>query len=269
VSTRAEGARAGSSDGAPLPPSDDDAPLPTTPDDDARIAGLPAALAAVRARVDRAAAAAGRDPAGVRVLLATKTMSPAVVAAAVRAGAILLGENRVQELVAKGPALAEVATLHLIGPLQSNKVNAALVWAACVQSVDTLELAGRVSRRCATTDRDLEVMVQVNVSGEPTKHGVVPADAVDLAAAVAALPRLRLTGLMTIGARSDDVAHVRSGYAVLRELRDAVIASGRPGTAEARELSMGMSGDLEAAVAEGATMLRIGSAVFGARATTA
>lgn len=218
-------------------------------------------------RVASAAVAAGRDPGEVRIQLASKTMPADVVRAAVEAGATLLGENRVQELVAKAPELADLApTWHVIGPLQSNKVPAALRWAASVDSVADLDLAERLSRRCAATDRDLEVMVQVNVSGEATKSGVDPAGAPALARAVAALPRLRLTGLMTVGLRSDDPAAVAAGYARLRALRDELLASGAPGTADARELSMGMSGDLEVAVAEGATIVRLGTAVFGARA---
>jgi pyridoxal phosphate enzyme (YggS family) len=223
-------------------------------------------LLALRARLAAAAAACGRSADDVQLLLASKTMPVPVVRAAVLAGARLLGENRVQELVAKAPELADLApTWHVIGPLQSNKVNAALRWATRVQSVASLDLAERLSRRCEATGRDLEVMVQVNVSGEATKSGVRPDEALDLAAAVAALPRLRLTGLMTIGARSEDAGLVRSGYARLRELRDALVASGAPGTGAATELSMGMSGDLELAVAEGATVVRIGSAVFGPR----
>lgn len=226
-------------------------------------------LLALRARLAAAATAAGRPADDVQLLLASKTMPVAVVRAAVLAGARLLGENRVQELVAKAPELADLApTWHVIGPLQSNKVNAALRWAARVQSVDTLDLAERLSRRCETVGRDLEVMVQVNVSREPTKSGVAPGAALDLAVAVAALPRLRLTGLMTIGAHSGDAGLVRAGYAELRGLRDALVASGAPGTGAAGELSMGMSGDLELAVAEGATVVRIGSAVFGPRSVT-
>ncbi len=199
-------------------------------------------------------------------MLATKTQPVQTVRAAVQAGVRLLGENKVQELVAKGPGLADLSpTVHLIGHLQSNKVNAALRWAACVQSVDSLELAERLSRRCEAVDRDLEVMVQVNVSGEESKYGVAPAQATALAAAVAVLPRLRLTGLMTIGANSDEDAVVRAGFAGLARLRDEVLASGLPGTGAAHELSMGMSGDLELAIAEGATMVRVGSAVFGQR----
>ncbi|WP_233404778.1 YggS family pyridoxal phosphate-dependent enzyme [Actinotalea solisilvae] len=223
-------------------------------------------LAALRERVADAARAAGRDPDEVRVLLATKTMPVDVVREAVLAGADLLGENKVQELVAKAPALADLApSLHVIGRLQSNKVNLALRWAECVQSVDDLDLAERLSRRCEAVDRDLDVMVQVNVSGEATKAGVAPDAALELALAVAALPRLRLVGLMTIGAASRDVERVAAGFARLRGLRDALVASGAPGTAAARELSMGMSGDLETAVAEGSTLVRVGTAVFGDR----
>ncbi len=228
---------------------------------------LTARLARVRARIAAAESAAGRPPGSVRLLLATKTQDAAAVRAALRADAaaaadgahrVLLGENRVQELVAKAPELTDLAPeLHLIGPLQSNKVNAALRWASCVQSVDTLALAERLDRRCAATDRTLDVMVQVNVSGESTKSGVAPEDAVELARAVRALDRLRLTGLMTIGAHSPDDARVRAGFARLRSLGAEL------GTVE---LSMGMSRDLEAAVAEGATIVRVGTAVFGARA---
>lgn len=225
-----------------------------------------ARLAAVRERVAAAAERAGRDPGDVTVLLATKTVPPDVLRLAVDAGALVLGENRVQELTAKAPVLTDPAPAwHVIGHLQSNKVNAALRWASCVQTVDGLGLARKLSDRCAAVGRELDVMVQVNVSGEPSKHGVRPDDAAELAAQVAALPHLRLTGLMTIGAPSTDESAVRAGFARLRAVRDDVMGSGRPGTSGARELSMGMSGDLEPAVAEGATLVRVGSAVFGVR----
>lgn len=223
-------------------------------------------LADVRQRIARAAVAAGRDPADVRLLLAAKTMPTDVVRAVVAAGGTLLGENRVAELVEHAPALADLRPeIHLIGHLQSNKIAAALPWVSCVQSVDSVALAERLSLRCATLARRLDVMVQVNVSAEPTKHGTTPDDAASLAEAVAALPHLRLTGFMTIGANSPDAAVVRSGYARLREVRDDVVGSGRQGTGAARELSMGMSGDLELAIAEGATIVRVGTAVFGPR----
>lgn len=242
----------------------------TDPDDDARIAALPERLAAAHERIAAAARDAGRDPADVRLLLATKRMPAAVIRAAVDAGADLLGENTVQELLTTAAAVGEGGPeLHLIGHLQSNKVNHALRVATCVQSVDTTAIAGRLSRRCVTVDRDLDVMVQVNVSGEDSKFGVAPEDAVALATHVAGLERLRLVGFMTIGANTDDEATVRAGFARLRELRDEVLASGAPGTATATHLSMGMSGDLELAVAEGVTMVRLGTAVLGERPANA
>ena len=241
-------------------------------DDAADRLTLAGRLADVRRRVAEAARAADRDPADVRLLLATKTQPAALVRAALEADrearaadptltAVLVGENRVQELVAKGPELDGLASLHLIGPLQSNKVNAALRWASCIESVASLDLAERLSARA---ERAVDVYLQVNVSGEATKHGVAPSDAVVLAGEVAALPGLRVAGLMTVGARSDDAGVVRAGYALLRALRDEVVAAG---TQTATELSMGMSGDLELAIAEGATLVRVGSAVFGARPT--
>lgn len=234
------------------------------------VAELAERVAAVRTRVATAAVAADRRPSDVRLLLATKTLPDDVVRAAVLAGADLIGENRVQELVAHAGAVADLRPqVHLIGHLQSNKVNAVVhperPFVSCVESVDGLPLARRLSRRCTDLDRDLDVLVQVNVSGEATKSGVGPEAAADLAAEVASLPRLRLTGFMTIGLNSPDAAAVRAGYARLRRLRDAV-ARDLP---HARELSMGMSGDLELAVAEGATIVRVGTAVFGARPTPA
>lgn len=230
------------------------------------VVGVADRFLTARARVDEATRAAGRDPAEVKILLATKTIPVPVLRSAFAAGATLLGENRVQELTAKAPELADLApTLHLIGTLQSNKVNAALRWVACVQSVDTADLARRLSARCVATDRDLDVMVQVNVSGESSKSGVAPSDAVALSREVATLPRLRLTGFMAIGARSPDDAVVRAGFARLRRVRDEVLATGAEGTDGARELSMGMSEDYALAVTEGATIVRLGTAVFGAR----
>ncbi|GAA4287312.1 YggS family pyridoxal phosphate-dependent enzyme [Georgenia daeguensis] len=232
-------------------------------------------LAVVRRRIADAARVVGRDPSEVRLLLAVKTQPVAAIRAALDAGADLLGHNRAQELVATGPALAEAGVppheMHFIGHLQSNKVNQVLRWATCVQTVDTLRLAERLDAAAArrgAAEGDgapLDVMVQVNTSGEATKAGVEPDRATELAIAVAALPHLRLRGFMTIGANSPDVDVVRDSYETLAAVRARVLAAGAPGTGEATELSMGMSGDLELAVAAGATMVRVGTAVFGAR----
>ena len=271
---------------------------PTSPTPAVPAPSFADALARVHDRIERACADAGRDEHEVRLLLATKTQDADDVRAAVladraagRTAQVLVGENRVQELTAKAPELADLAlTTHLIGPLQSNKVNHALRALAqhrqgCVETVDSLSLAEKIGSRVLAAaagghaadgaehdgpgspaaSAPLDVYVQVNVSGEESKAGVAPEAAVELALAVAGVPGLRLSGLMTIGARSADEGLVRAGFARLRGLRDEVLGSGVAGTGEATELSMGMSQDLEWAVAEGATLVRVGSAVFGVR----
>ncbi len=232
------------------------------------INALAGRLDAVLERVAAACTAAGRSRTDVQVLVATKTQPAELIRelfALPAAAGLLRGENRVQELVAKGPALADLGvTTHLIGPLQSNKINAALRWVSGVESVASLELAAAIARRLEP-GRVLDVMVQVNVSAEPTKSGVDPSDALAVAEQVAGLPGLRLTGFMTIGANTPDLDVVRAGYAQLRSLRDAALARG---FADATALSMGMTNDLEAAIAEGATIVRVGTAIFGPRAPT-
>ena len=220
---------------------------------------------AARAAVDDAATAAGRDPTSVRMLLATKTQPVERVVEACAAGFRLLGENRVQEAVAKSPDLADVEhEMHFIGHLQGNKVNQLLPVITCLQTLDSLALARRVDARLDVLGRELDVLVQVNVSGEESKAGVDPAAAPELLAAVADLPRLRLRGLMTIGLNSPDRGAVRAGYRTLAELAEPA-EHWRAGGGQPVELSMGMSGDFTDAIAEGATMVRLGAAVFGAR----
>jgi len=226
-------------------------------------------LTQVRARIHSAEAACGRAGAGVRLLVATKFWGPDAVVAAVRAGASLVGESRMQELAEKGPALkAAGAKIHVIGQLQRNKAQIAVRYADCVQTVDSLALAERLSRLRLEAERDLDVMIQVNVSGEESKAGVTPDEALDLASAVQALPGLTVTGFMTIGLNSREEAPVREGYAALRAIRDKALILSERGTLDlssAWELSMGMSNDLEWAIAEGATMVRVGTAVMGRR----
>lgn len=229
-----------------------------------------ARLTEIRARIVSAEQQCGRSGAGVQLLVATKTHNADAVAAVVRAGAKIVGESKMQELAAKGEVLREMgARVHVIGPLQRNKAAIAVEYAQCVQSVDSLRLAERLSRLCLEGERDLEVMIQVNVSGEESKAGVAPEDALSLADAVSRLDGLTVTGFMTIGLNSTDEKAVRVGYARLRDIRDqALIRAERgdfPGLREAWHLSMGMSGDLEWAIAEGATIVRVGSAIMGER----
>lgn len=230
-----------------------------------------ARYAEAHARVRAAEAMCGRSGAGTRLLVATKSWDADAVRAACAGGVRLVGENRMQELEEKGPAfVAAGVEIHVIGPLQRNKADIAVRWARTVQSVDTLDLAERLSRLCLDSGRAMDVMVQVNVSGEPSKHGVAPGDAYPLAAAVAALPALAVTGFMTVGLNSPDEDAVRDGYAALRAIRNDTLVRAERGEnsslASAFELSMGMSSDLEWAIAEGATMVRLGTAVMGGRA---
>ena len=223
-------------------------------------------LEQVVTQIGRAAVEAGREPSGVRLLLATKTQPAERIQTVLRAGYTLLGENRVQEVVAKADELAAFPhEMHFIGHLQANKINQLLEHIDCLQTLDTADLARRLNSRLESRDRQLAVMIQVNVSGEQSKSGVTPDLALDLLADVARFPRLTVRGFMTIGLNSPDISAVRAGYRKLAELRDAAIAQRVPGAQNATELSMGMSGDFAVAIAEGATIVRLGSAVFGER----
>lgn len=218
---------------------------------------------AVRARIDRAARAAGRDPAGIRLVAVSKTRPPDDVRAAFARGQRAFGENYVQEAAAKRAALADLPGIEwrLIGPLQGNKAGLAAEVFDAVESVDREKIARRLSDARPPGRPPLEVLVQVNISGEATKSGVAPGEAVALARAVAALPRLALAGFMGIAEPTDDVARQRAQFATLRRCLEGARATGL----DLRALSMGMTADLEAAIAEGATEVRIGTALFGAR----
>lgn len=220
-------------------------------------------LEAVDQRVAQACERSGRNRSTVRVLLATKTVPVERIRVAISTGWTLIGENRVQEVTSKADGLADlVHETHFIGHLQRNKINQVLPHVQLIQSIDRLELAEAVSKRTRT---QLDVFVQVNTSGEESKYGTSPGAAVELAAQVDELANLRVRGFMTIGLFSDEEIPVRRCYESLRSIRDDAVASGLP---EATELSMGMSGDFHWAIAEGATMVRIGTAVFGDRPTS-
>jgi pyridoxal phosphate enzyme (YggS family) len=227
---------------------------------------LIARLIRLRAEIDAAATESGRAPAEVALLLATKTQPADRISVAIAAGYPLIGENRVQEVVAKAEALGGFPhQLHFIGHLQANKINQLLPHISCLQTLDSPELARKLDARLDVLDRQLDVLLQVNVSGEGSKSGVPPAEVADLLGALAQFPRLTVRGYMTIGLNSPDRAAVRAGYRILAELRESAVAAGIPGAAGAVELSMGMSGDFADAIAEGATIVRLGSAVFGER----
>ncbi|MFW5969281.1 MAG: YggS family pyridoxal phosphate-dependent enzyme [Halofilum sp. (in: g-proteobacteria)] len=226
-------------------------------------AAVQAALADVERRIDAACERAGRDRAGVSLLPVTKTVPPERVAWAIEAGYRTLAENRVQDAAAKAEALAGYGVnWHLIGHLQRNKVKRALGVAACIQTLDRSSLVERLADQLAARGERREVLMQVNTSGAASQFGVAPAEATDLAAIIAERPELEWTGLMTIGRFSDEPEDTRDCFQALRRLRDDL--QDRFGQV-LPVLSMGMSGDLEVAVEEGATLVRVGSAVFGAR----
>ena len=226
------------------------------------MSGLSGRLQNLVTRIARAASDAGRDPAGIRLLAVSKTWPAESVREAAAAGQQAFGENYVQEGVAKVEALADLnLEWHFIGPLQSNKTRPVANSFAWVHSIDRLKIAQRLSEQRDVFLPPLQVCIQVNVSGEASKSGVSPAELPELARAVAALPRLKLRGLMTIPEPTPDVALQRSRFAMLRQLMDELRADGL----ELDTLSMGMSDDLEAAIAEGSTMVRVGTAIFGSR----
>jgi pyridoxal phosphate enzyme (YggS family) len=218
---------------------------------------------AMAARVAAAARAASRDPATIRVLAVSKSVPAESIRAAYALGQRAFGENYVQEASSKMVALSDLASIewHLIGPLQSNKARPAATHFAWVQTVDRIEIAQRLAAARGGACTPLNVCVQVNISGEARKSGCAPDEALGLARATAQWPELALRGFMGIAAETTDVTRQREQFRVLRVLFDGARASGLP----VDTLSMGMSADMEAAIAEGSTLVRIGSALFGAR----
>ena len=209
--------------------------------------------------------AAGRDPEEVRLLLATKTLGPEPVRVAIEAGEKLVAENRVQEVRPKFEALQDLEyERHFIGNLQSNKINALVPYVSCIQSLDRLSLAKKLQARLERDGEQRDVLLQVNTSGEESKSGQDPENLADFAREVSQMDNLRIKGLMTIGLYTEDRELARPGLARLRELRDEVRQMNLDGVVM-DELSMGMSGDLEVAIEEGSTIVRVGSAIFGAR----
>jgi hypothetical protein len=221
-------------------------------------------LDAVHQRIALAAQVAGRDPASIALLAVSKTFPAEDVRAAHAAGQRAFGENYVQEALTKVEALVDLrASLvwHFIGPLQSNKTRPVAEHFDWVHSVDRLKIAQRLSEQRPDTLPPLNICLQINISGEASKSGITPGEAVEVARAIAALPKLRLRGLMAIPEPAGDIEQQRVPHRALRELFEHLRAEGF----ELDTLSMGMSGDLEAAVLEGATIVRVGTAIFGAR----
>lgn len=267
--------------------------------DEARIKEIADGVHRVLDDIAQAEAASGREAGTVRLLAATKTRDVGEIMAAIDAGVRMIGENRPQEISAKaeglirqcaqrgfslgaaantqnvngsnGSAASQAAPnghipFHLIGQLQSNKIGKVLPYVDTIESVGSLEEAQKIARRAIARHIVVGVLMEVNESGEASKSGCEPDEAVDLAYQIGAMEGLQLQGLMTIGAHVDDEKTIRNGFAHLRGTRDTILKSGEPRTAQCRELSMGMTHDMDYAVAEGSTIVRVGTAIFGERA---
>ena len=234
-------------------------------DDSAQLA---ANLAAIRARIDAACRAAGRDPATVRLLPVSKTVDEARLRQAYAIGMREFGENKVQEAMGKWEAMSDLPELRwaLIGHLQTNKAKYAARFASEFQALDSLRVAQALDAQLQKHGRALDVLVQVNTSGEASKFGLSPEDVPAFVRELPAFSSLRVRGLMTLALFSDDAALVRPCFVRLRTLRDR-LRQEAPDGISMEELSMGMSGDFELAIAEGATTVRVGTAIFGRRPT--
>lgn len=232
------------------------------------VADLRRNLAAVQARIEAACRRVGRDPAGVRLLPVSKTRDEAILRLAHAAGCRMLGENKPQEMQRKWQALADLANLRwsAIGHLQTNKARLVARCASEFQALDSLRVAEALERPLQAEGRTLDVYVQVNTSGEASKFGLAPEHVAAFLKQLPAFPALRVRGLMTLALLSDDSVRVRGCFARLRELRDRLCQDAPDGIA-LDGLSMGMSGDYEIAIEEGATVVRVGQAIFGERST--
>jgi hypothetical protein len=219
----------------------------------------------IRARIGAAARSAGRDPSTIRLVAVSKTFPLDVVREAFSAGHLDFGENRVQEALDKIERSADLPVRwHLLGHLQTNKTRKAAAAFAVVQSVDSADLLRRIDQAAGDTGHTPEVLIQVDLAGEAAKYGARPADVPALFDAAAVCRAAQVVGLMAIPPAPDSPEDSRAWFRQLRELRDGWLATGVPAPM-LRELSMGMSGDFEVAVEEGATILRVGTAIFGSR----
>lgn len=217
---------------------------------------------AVIQKITDSAIASGRNPEDVKLVSVSKTYPADIIQNALDSGITLFGENKVQEAKEKIPLLKGSFDFHLIGHLQSNKAKDAVTLFSTIHSIDKYSTACKVSEEASKINKNINVLIQVNTSGESTKSGISPEAACELCVLTSALPYLTLTGLMTIGPLTDDRREIVKSFSTLRKLRDDINGSL---TLPMKELSMGMSGDFVDAINEGSTILRIGSAIFGMR----
>ena len=225
---------------------------------------ISANISLIRQRIEAACARSGRDPQSVRLMAVSKTVAPERIREALEAGITLLGENYVQEAREKIPAIGHAAEWHMIGHLQTNKVKYVVNLFDWIHSVDRLELARELDKRAGQNNRRLNILIEVNVSGEESKNGMEPDAALELVRQVSLLPNISVRGLMTMPPYSDNPENSRPYFQALRKLRDEISAAAIPNI-RMDELSMGMTDDFEVAIEEGTTIIRVGRAIFGKR----
>lgn len=219
----------------------------------------------IKARMERAAISSGRNPEEVKLLLAVKTVPAETIALALNTETTLIGENKVQELKAKYDYLSDRnAEFHFIGHLQTNKIKDVIKYADCIQSVDRLDLVQKLDQRLQLEDRSLDIFMQINTSCEESKFGISPENAFNLAKEIAKYDTLKVKGLMTIGLFSAEMEKVRPSFRLLKQKQLEIQELGLANF-DLKELSMGMSHDFETAIKEGATIVRVGTAIFGDR----
>jgi pyridoxal phosphate enzyme (YggS family) len=222
-------------------------------------------LKIIRNRIKYAAEKVNREPEGIRLLLATKTVNSDRINFALQRGETLIGENKVQELKQKSNAVKDLnPEIHFIGHLQSNKIKEVLKWASCIESIDRLSIAQKLQQRLTFEKKEIDVYIQVNTSFEESKFGIPPNQTIKLVKEVSKLKNIHIKGLMTIGLLSSESTEIRKCFRLLKQLQEDIKVLNIPNV-EMKELSMGMSSDLEIAIEEGATIVRVGTAVFGKR----
>ncbi|MBA6156463.1 YggS family pyridoxal phosphate-dependent enzyme [Tenacibaculum sp. S7007] len=223
-------------------------------------------LKVIQQRIENACRKANREANEVKLLLATKTVDANRIKTVIEKGETLIGENKIQEIKQKYDNLKNIShQKHFIGHLQSNKIKEILKYdISCIQSLDRISLAEKLQKRLETEDKTINAFIQVNTSAEESKFGIPPNEAINLAKEFASFDRIYIKGLMTIGLFSAEAEKVRACFKLLRSIQQEIIAQNIPNI-EMKELSMGMSSDLEIAIEEGATIIRIGTAIFGER----
>ena len=221
-------------------------------------------LSRIQDRIAAVATRVGRDPDSIELVAVSKTKPVSLIVEAIEAGITHIGENRVQEAQSKHPQIDLPVKWHLVGHLQRNKVKQALQIFDLIHSVDSPRLLAEIDRRSAASNRTTEILIQVNTSAEPSKYGLEPDQTLDFIESAHPYPHVRIKGLMTIGAFLPDPEAVRPMFALLRQLREKIIAQQFPNV-EMDTLSMGMTNDFEVAIEEGANLIRVGTAIFGER----